>query len=241
MGLELGTGLETGSIHRHSEHEHTEVASRVKEPPLWHCCSQAWKMGQGTRSDTSQSPCADLTLCGVPALHDLWVPWETCGMQHRPPSPHSHIADICKHPALMKLDDLPEAIGQTRRKGHQFKLKRNTWKKALKGTKLVPQAGSAPSELPASWGDGAIPPMGSYLGPAVGLGAPHSGCFHAPGCTQQLRGVGAGCGRSACRAHGAVLGPIHLPARLQAHQSGGAGEGEHSTPITQMNLPNKYI
>lgn len=66
-------------------------------------------------------------------LCDPLVPEGARHRQHRSPSPRSRRADISKHLALIKLDDLSEAVGQAGGKGHQFKLKRKVQRRALKG------------------------------------------------------------------------------------------------------------
>lgn len=90
--------------------------SRAKEPTLPSRPS-TWRRGQGVGSHPAR------------AVRAAWA------AQHSSLSPPRHgRIDIYNNPALIKLDDVSEAIGQARRKGHQFELKRNTRRRAPMGT-----------------------------------------------------------------------------------------------------------
>lgn len=118
--------------------------------------------------------------------------------RHRSASPRSRGADISLHLALIKLDDLAEALGQGRGKGPRFKLKRKTQGRALKG-RVCPADGlcshrgarahrrlCAPQEAQGEAGaqDGAVHPTGVLLPPGQagnGAGNQHSPLSRAGG------------------------------------------------------------
>lgn len=107
----------------------TEDAGRAKEPPP-RCCRPP-DPEQGPQAQGTRPWAQDVTQHTV--LCDPLVPEGARHRQHRSPSPRSRRADISKHLALIKLDDLSEAVGQAGGKGHQFKLKRKVQRRALKG------------------------------------------------------------------------------------------------------------
>lgn len=88
----------------------TEDTNRVKDPTL-PSSPRAWRGDQGAGSELAQR------CHPAQAAQAAW---------HSSLSPPRASTDISNNPALIKLDDVSEAIGQARRGGHHFPLNRNT-------------------------------------------------------------------------------------------------------------------